>query len=293
MKTVSIIGVGRVGGALALALDEKCRIENLIVRNPENASAIAGHLINKPSITTIFEAGKITSEIILICTQDSQIGRVSAELAGNLKHKPFVFHMSGALSSEALNDLRNIGCPTGSIHPLISISDPFLGFSKFKDAYFCVEGEASAVSEAEKIVKHLRGKSFSVETRNKTLYHAAAVTACGHLVAIIDTALEMLGKCGLEEPEARRILLPLIKSTIENLETQTTVKALTGPFARADLETFEKHLEKLKESVDPTVVGLYLELGERSLQLAEKQGANREKLDALRQKISLAKKNLK
>jgi predicted short-subunit dehydrogenase-like oxidoreductase (DUF2520 family) len=87
--------------------------------------------------------------------------------------------------------------------------------------------------------------------------------------------------------------LPLIKSTIENLETQTTVKALTGPFARADLETFEKHLEKLKESVDPTVVGLYLELGERSLQLAEKQGANREKLDALRQKISLAKKNLK
>jgi predicted dinucleotide-binding enzyme len=38
VQTVSIIGVGRVGGALALALD-KCgyKVENLVSRNGQNA----------------------------------------------------------------------------------------------------------------------------------------------------------------------------------------------------------------------------------------------------------------
>ena len=41
-----------------------------------------------------------------------------------------------------------------------------------------------AVEAAKKIVDALGGKSFSIETKYKTLYHASAVTACGHLVAV-------------------------------------------------------------------------------------------------------------
>lgn len=293
MQTVSIIGVGRIGGAIALALDNKYIIENLIARNPKNAVEISEKLIVKPSIFTVNEAEKINSEIILICTQDSEIRFISEALSSKLHYKPFVYHMSGSLSSEILSDLKNIGCPVGSIHPLVSISDAFLGFRRFKDAFFCVEGEESAVNEAEKIVKNLKGRSFSIKTEHKILYHAAAVTACGHLVALIDESLEILSKCGLKANEAQRILLPLIKSTIENLENQTTAEALTGTFARADYETFEKHLAHLEKDVPSPIVEIYLQLGERSLQLAEKQGANQENLNKIRKKISLAKKNLK
>lgn len=293
MKTVSIIGVGRIGGALALALNDNYKIENLIVRKPENAVKILEEFHNKPGVFTISEAGKLNSEIILICTQDAQIRAVAGKLAEKINHKPFVFHTSGSLSSDALNNLKKIGCSTGSIHPLISISDAFLGFRRFENAYFCVEGDSSAVNLAEKIVEDLKGKSFSIETKNKILYHAAAVTACGHFVALIDAALEMLSKCGIENDNARQILTPLIKSTIENLETQTPEQALTGTFARADFTTFEKHLEKLEKSVSALATEIYLLLGERSLQLAEKQGADRENLDKIRKKISLAKTNLK
>ena len=293
MKTVSIIGVGRLGGALALALNGNYKIENLIVRNPENNIAISEKLTAKPNVFTISESEKINSEIIFICTQDAQIPGVAKKLAEKINHKPFVFHTSGSLSSEILNDLKSVGCSIGSIHPLVSISDAFLGFSRFENAYVCVEGDASAVNLAGKIVEDLKGKSFTIETKNKILYHAAAVTACGHLVALIDAALEMLSKCGLENENAKRILMPLIKSTIENLETQTPEQALTGTFARADFSTFKKHLNQLEKNVSTSALEIYLLLGERSLQLAEKQGADRESLDKIRKKISLAKTNLK
>lgn len=294
MRTVSIIGVGRLGGALALALNKKkYRIENLISRNPVKAVKIAENLIDKPQIYTESEVEKIKSEIILICTQESEIKNVAAALAENLQHKPFVFHTSGSLSSKVLIELKRIGCKTGSIHPLISVSDAFLGARRFENAFFCVEGDKLAVRLAEKIVKDLNGKSFFIETKHKILYHAAAVTACGHLAAVIDAALEMLSKCGLDNEKAQKILLPLIKSTIENLETQTTAEALTGTFARADYRTFEKHLDNLEKNVSPLLVGIYLLLGERSLQLAEKQGADRKNLDKIRKKITLAKKNLR
>ncbi len=290
---ISIIGIGRVGGALAIALTKNgFEVESLVARNKEDFEKIFD-LIKKPKLLLFEELKEIDSDVVFITTQDSKILNVARSLAQNLQNKPFVFHTSGALSSEILEDVKKIGCKIGSIHPLVSISDAILGAKRFEEAYFCVEGDDEAVKTAEKIVKNLKGKSFSIETKYKTLYHASAVTACGHLVALIDTAIEMLTKCGLKEKEARKILLPLIKSTIENLSTQTTAMALTGTFARADVETLEKHLEILRENVSPEALEIYLQLGKRSTYLAEAQGADAEKLEKIRGKLSLAKKNLK
>jgi predicted short-subunit dehydrogenase-like oxidoreductase (DUF2520 family) len=294
MQTVSIIGVGRIGGALALALDAgNYSIENLVVREKEKVEIIRGKLKSKPRIGNLADDEKIESDIIFICTQDAEIGNVAEILAAKLKQNPFVFHTSGALSSETLNELKKIGCRTGSIHPLVSVSNAARGAKSFRGAFFCVEGENAAVSIAEKVVAALGGESFSIETEYKTLYHAAAVTACGHLVALLAASFEMIAKCGLGDEQAKRILLPLIKSTIENLEQQTPAAALTGTFARADTETFVRHLETLEKNVSPEILELYLLLGLRSLQLAKKQGAKPENIEQLQKELLLAKKKLK
>ena len=125
------------------------------------------------------------------------------------------------------------------------------------------------------------------------MYHASAVTACGHLTAVIDTAIEMLSKCGLNAAESKEILLPLIESTVENLKTQTTSEALTGTFSRVDSDTFERHFEILEKEVSGEALEIYLLLGERSLKLAERQGADEKRLENMRKKILLAKKKLK
>ena len=291
---ISIIGVGRVGGALAIALAKKdFDIENLFVRSKENAEKITRNINPQPQILTDGDFSLISSDVILITTQDFEIAKVAEKLSENLRNKPFVFHTSGALSSEVLSDLKKIGCRAGSIHPLVSVSDSFFGAERFAGTYFCVEGDDEAVEIAEKIVENLGGKPFSIETKYKTLYHASAVTACGHLVALIDVAIEMLTKCGLDTKNAKQILLPLIESTIENLSEQTPAQALTGTFARADVETMEKHIGILRENVSNEALEVYLQLGNRSLHLAKEQGANEENLEKMREKISLAKNNLK
>jgi predicted short-subunit dehydrogenase-like oxidoreductase (DUF2520 family) len=297
MRKVSIVGVGRMGGALAIALARKgYEIKNLFGRNREAVERIYERLESKPKILSDEEFSAVSSEIILITTQDFEIENVAAVLAAKLQnkpHKPFVFHASGSLSSDVLRPLKEIGCRVGSIHPLVSVSDAVFGAERFAGAFFCVEGEPEAVETAEKIVSELGGKSFTVETKFKALYHAAAVVASGHFVALIDVALEIFSKCGVEKNKAREILLPLVESTIENLEKQTTAQALTGTFARADVETFERHLEALGANVSVEARCVYLQLAERSTHLAETRGANAEKISEIQKRISLAKKNLK
>jgi predicted short-subunit dehydrogenase-like oxidoreductase (DUF2520 family) len=291
---ISIIGTGRLGGALAIAL-AKCgyTIENLVTRNIGTAEKIAENINPKPALLSSNEFSKISSDIILITTQDFEIENTAKQLAVELRSKPSVFHTSGSLSSDILHILKDAGCKTGSIHPLVSISDAISGAERFENGYFCIEGDGESTEIAENIVADLKGKSFRIATDYKTLYHASAVTVSGHLTALIDVGIEMLSKCGLENAEAKEIFLPLIKSTVENLETQTTSEALTGTFARADVKTFENHLKTLRENASPEALEIYLQLGMRSAHLAERQGANREKLQEILEKIELAKKNLK
>jgi predicted short-subunit dehydrogenase-like oxidoreductase (DUF2520 family) len=291
---ISIIGIGRLGGALAIALARKdYEIEHLVSRNPEKALKIAEFVGANVLSFSPEDIAKINSEVVFICVQDYEIENAAKYLARNLKAAPTVFHTSGALSSEILDALREIGCKTGSFHPLVSISDSVLGANRFADVYFCVEGDMEALDCASLIVEDLGGKFFSIEAKYKALYHASAVTSSGHIVALIDVAIEMLSKCGLDSQQAKEILLPLIESTTGNLHQQSTVEALTGTFARADVETFEKHLEVLRENVSEEATDVYLQLAARSVHLAVEQGADKEKLEELGKKISLAKKNLK
>ncbi len=92
-SNISIIGVGRLGGALAIALARtNFRVENLVARNFEVAEKVANLIESQPKLLSENEFSEITSDIILITTQDFEISKVSRELAGKLESKPIVFH---------------------------------------------------------------------------------------------------------------------------------------------------------------------------------------------------------
>lgn len=295
--TISIIGAGRLGGALAIALSrrrEKFRIENLVVRG-ESAAESARSLVSdlpdqdRPEILHSGDLSLIRSKIVLITTQDPEIEKISEDLARAVSYDPVVLHCSGALSSEILGRHKH----AGSMHPLISISDPAVGAKSFAGAYFCVEGTPTAREVSELIVRELGGRPFSIETRFKPLYHASAVMASGHLTALLSVAFESLSKCGLDPENAKKVLFPLIKSTIANLEQHDPSKALTGTFARLDDAIFEDHLRSMHENLTDELIDIYLQLGLRSLHLVEERDSRSEAIDRMREKISLAKRNLK
>jgi predicted short-subunit dehydrogenase-like oxidoreductase (DUF2520 family) len=84
-------------------------------------------------------------------------------------------------------------------------------------------------------------------------------------------------------------LLPLINSTVKNLESQTPSRALTGTFARADAQTMIKHLEAIRDNAPRGALEVYRQLGLQSVGLAEMNGADVENL-ALMKNILEAEK---
>ncbi|MBK7705108.1 MAG: DUF2520 domain-containing protein [Acidobacteria bacterium] len=289
-RSITIIGAGRVGGAFALALARAGhRVDAVVARDRDFARDVGSS--NLVDWSDNFAIG---SDIVFIATRDAEIAAAASLVAERLNNsKPIVFHTSGALSSEILSELRDLGCSIGSLHPLVSISDPKTGAQSFSGAYFCLEGDGKAVAAGNEIVAALGGISFSVPTDSKSLYHASAVVACGHLVALVDVALEMLAACGLPEERAKEVLMPLIRSTVENLSKQKPQTALTGPFARADVDTVERHLAAFDGRTSEIAKEIYLDLAVRSLDLAAKNGIGGARADKLREMILLAKSDLK
>ncbi len=269
--TVSIIGAGRLGTTLAVALASKSySIRSLVARRAASARKAAGLLDGDTQVLAAKNLRSLRSaDLFLITTPDDQIAKVASDLARlELKRKPTALHASGALSAEVLAPLREKGWSTGSIHPLVSVSD---SETTLEGAFWSVEGDKSALRLGKRIVRDLGGKSFSIRSQDKPLYHAAAVMSSGNVMALFDVALEMLVQCGLTRKSARSILQPLLVSAVQNLETKDPAKALTGTFSRGDLETVKRHLEALQNKTLKDALDLYRLLGKRSLKLTTKK----------------------
>jgi predicted short-subunit dehydrogenase-like oxidoreductase (DUF2520 family) len=99
----------------------------------------------------------------------------------------------------------------------------------------------------------------------------------GHVVAFLDLAIEMLAKCGLSRIAARKVLTPLVQSTLDNLKTSDPVRALTGTFARGDHSTVKQHLEALDSAELADALAAYLVLGRHSLSIAKGGGAEQKR----------------
>lgn len=224
------------------------------------------------------------SDILFITTPDDVVAE-TAELLASLAHEDVrgrvALHTSGALSSDALAPLAARAYGVGSMHPLAAVSEPQAGAESLRRAFYCVEGDARGIRVARRVVRDLGGRSFSVRAEDKALYHAAAVLTAGHTVALFDIAARLLARCGLADKEARRVLLPLLGTALENLSRETPERALTGTFARGDAETVRKHLAALREAGEADALLVYALLGGRSLRLAAHAGADAKRLQEI------------
>ncbi|MGI9165931.1 MAG: Rossmann-like and DUF2520 domain-containing protein [Pyrinomonadaceae bacterium] len=291
--TVSVVGAGRLGTALGRAMFlAGYRIQALVSRRASHATAAAAVV---GSATMALTANQLhllpPSKLILITTPDDRVAITAQKLAllqKGLVQGATVLHTSGALSADVLSPLAETGFHLGSLHPLISVSDSRAGSENFTGAFFCLEGDAAAVRVARAIVRDLKGESFSIPSHSKPLYHAAAVMASGHVVALFDLAITMLVQCGLSETKARRALLPLLQSTVRNLVKSDPAHALTGTFARGDLATVQRHLKALSAAGLAAPLETYNVLGRRSLELVKDNGLDPQVLKQIKRELKLA-----
>lgn len=284
--SVAIIGSGRLGTALGLALSRAGHrvplLASLHSAHARRAARLIGRKTKHASVKNLGRAENLDeltqADLIVIATSDDAIEAVAQRLAAAFQTRSkgvrrkaprrVVMHTSGALGANVLAPLKREGFVVGSIHPLISISDPAIGADWLTRAYFSLEGDSQAVMAGRRLVRQLGGQSFQIKPEMKALYHAAALMASPNLTALFDIALEMLTRCGMSPIRARHVLLPLVESTLANLVRQDPRSALTGTFKRGDLATTLKHVRAIKAEKLIEALQAYVVLGNRSLTLA-------------------------
>ena len=286
--SIGIIGAGRLGLALGRALRASGQVIQLAVTRSEASARRASKLLAAGGVslgtrtidqlTSKHQDLLRQSQLLIIATPDDAIPKVAGQIAtlfepgskaGSSAKRAVVLHTSGALASDVLKPVQSKGLAIGSLHPLISISGSTASPQPFPGVYFSLEGDAAAIRLGKRLVRELGANSFVIDARRKPLYHAAALMASPNLTALIDIAVEMMTHCGFLSSEARKMLLPLIVSTIDNLDFQDTRAALTGTFKRGDIDTAKIHLKAIASERLTDAMKAYVTLGERSLKLSE------------------------
>jgi predicted short-subunit dehydrogenase-like oxidoreductase (DUF2520 family) len=193
--------------------------------------------------------GSADPELVLLCVPD----RAIAEVAAAISVGPWVAHVSGATPLDALDPHTR----RFSLHPLQSFSKE-RGPEQLDGVWGAVSAETDeARAVARWLADTLGLQPFDLEDDKRAAYHAGAAVASNYLVTLRAAAQSLLDTAGAP-PEA---LDPLIRGVMD------TGFELTGPIARGDWETVERHLAVIRTE-RPELEELYLVLAEATARYA-------------------------
>ncbi len=182
-------------------------------------------------------------DLRLICVPD----RAIAEVARTIAPGPWVAHVSGGTPLAALEPHAR----RFSVHPLQTLTLA-RGPEQLDGAWGAITAESEeARLHALWLAETLGLQPFALADDARGLYHAGASVASNFLVTLYRAAARLFEEAGAP-PEA---LLPLMQRTIEN------GFELTGPIARGDWETVERHLAAIRADA-PELEPVYTALAE-------------------------------
>jgi predicted short-subunit dehydrogenase-like oxidoreductase (DUF2520 family) len=187
--------------------------------------------------------------LVLLCVPDRAIGDVAAEIPVG----PWVAHVSGATPLSALAPHeRRFG-----LHPLQSFSRT-RGAEQLDGVWGAVTAESDeARAVARRLAEALGLRPFDLAEEGRVAYHAGAAMASNYLVTLRAAAGSLLEAAGAP-PEA---LDPLIRGVVDG------GFELTGPIARGDWETVERHLAVVRAE-RPELEELYVVLAQATARIA-------------------------
>ena len=241
---IAFVGAGKVGCSLArhLAESEAVRLAGFFSRRIESAREAAA-FADGVAFGSLADAAA-AADLVFVTTTDAAIASVAGELVGcgvGLAGK-IVAHCSGATGSEALAACREAGAYVASCHPLYAVSSRFDSWQELGRAWFTLEGDDVACKMLNALLESRGNHVARIDAAEKPRYHAAAVMASNLVVALYDMAAEELARCGFERTDAEAALASLFLGNAEHVATDGVAVSLTGPAARGDEATIERHL---------------------------------------------------
>lgn len=260
---IAIVGPGRLGTALGLALYRAEFVIDSVITRPSAKSQAKARLLGKRlHARAVQEVVEADSDLFWLCVPDSQIRETSRRLATQRSWKGIVvLHSSGALASDEAQALRAMGAAVASAHPLMT----FVGSSQptFSGVPFAIEGDASAVRLAQRVLRGLGAQVCPIRKRDKAAYHAWGTFASPLLTALLATTERVAGLAGVSPKDARKRMIPILQRTLANYAAFGAPDAFSGPIIRGDVETVKRHLRALRGA--PLERNVYVALAQAAM----------------------------
>ncbi len=283
MKTIGIIGTGKLGTSLGRALHRYgIPIKTISDSSPEAARESLALLDDADIVITHTQAAAGMADLIILTVPDDSLTAVVDQLrnARIRWEKKTVFHCSGLHSAALLAPLRQQGARTASVHPIQSFAGKDGGPESFRGITFGIEGDSKALDQARCLVEMLGGRVLILDPKEKPLYHAACSIASNLFVSLTGLAVELLKETGMESASAFAALTPLIRGTLKNMTESGPKASLTGPLKRGDIDSVAAHLKALEKA--PAAAAVYRRLSRLALEWIRLEKAlNPEKAEAL------------
>ena len=252
--TFSLVGPGRVGESLAGWLAA--------------AGARPVAVVGRAELGRLATAGQ---DLLILSVPDAALKGVAATL-GARRQARIVLHTAGGIGAEVLAPLGGpSGSALGSFHPLKAFPRPLPDPAEARGVFFALAGDPAAVALGERLAAALGAEAALVPAGARPLYHFAATLAAGGVTTLLAAAADVAGRLGLP-PAVARGYLELARGAVgEALAAGDALEALTGPAARGDRATVERHLDDLAR-VAPEKVPLALHLARETLRQEERRG---------------------
>ena len=232
MKNIILLGSGNVATHLGVALkNSNYTIVQVYSKSIENAKLLA----NKLDAHFTNNLSKLKSaDLIIISINDDAISSILSQIKNTA-----IVHTSGSIG---LNVFKKKFSTYGVFYPLQTFNKEVdINISEIP---FCIEGNSL---EFEKqlitIAKALSNNVVKMNSQQRKQLHIAAIFACNfsnHMYSIADDLLS-------EKDIDFKILLPLIRKTIANLESKKPKEVQTGPAKRKDTSIVQDHITTIKE----------------------------------------------
>jgi predicted short-subunit dehydrogenase-like oxidoreductase (DUF2520 family) len=269
MLKLGFIGAGTVGTSLAVRLNQS---GYPVVAVASRTQASAQKLSDAVGYCPVFDSNQAAAdhaELIFITTPDDAIAPVAKEIKWHPGQS--VVHCSGADSVDILEPAKKAGAEVGAFHPLQTFASLKQAIDNMPGSTFGLEAEEPLLTTLKEMAAALGGNWVVLKASDKVLYHTSAVIACNYLVTLVKMAGDLWQSFGVSPPQATKALLPLLRGTLHNIETIGIPNCLTGPIARGDIGTINKHLDALSQTA-PHLLPTYRELGRQTVPIALAKG---------------------
>lgn len=274
---VAVVGLGRLGGSLAIAVLQAGAQLVAVADAGLEASQRAAERFGLSPGDRPASVLAASPHVVFLSVPDAAVAQAAAEMAVGLaslpthRSLPAVIHCSGVTPVCVLAPCAAAGSLTLSFHPLQTFADAETGAGRLRGAAVAVTpGPDGGFELGRMLAEALGARPFLLPEEGRVLYHAAACVAANYLVALEHVAERMFVEAGLPPEQALDYFLPLVRGAVDNLSAQGTVAALTGPLSRGDVCTIVAHLEALGQMA-PELDPVYRTLGLATLDIVRRR----------------------